>query len=251
MKALLFSFWFYLLFALVSLIYTPSAGLVVIAGRLFSSSRVTMRRFRTAIRWYGRILIWGLPRPFLNIRYSDKAAVSPTPCIVVCNHRSSSDPFLMACLDFEVVQVVNTWPFRIPFLGWFARWAGYLSVNQMPYDEFHRRCVRLIREGVSIVAFPEGTRSGSRRLGQFRSAMFRIALEEKVPIVPLCIVGNENRPPRGSFRLHPGRIVIHKLPACEPRDYRGMNAFVLKNRIRALIGEETKKMDASYDTQNL
>lgn len=238
--------WLFSSFVVFTVVYTPIFAVVVAAGRLFSPGRVTMRRFRRAVRRYGRVLVFFLPLPFLRVVYHDKGKADTQdkgPYVIICNHRSSSDPFLMACLPYEVVQVVNDWPFRLPFLGAFARWAGYLSVKEMPPEEFAARCKYYLEKGVSLVVFPEGTRSGNRRMGQFHGAIFRVALEMPVPIIPLCISGNEDKPPKGSVLVNPGVIRIIKLPAIGPRQYAGYAPFKLKNLVRDIIVQETAIMD--------
>lgn len=236
---------FYFLFIPFTLVFMLIFFPWVLLGRMVSH-REAMRKLRLAIRWYGRVIIWVLPQPFLKVRYLDKASEGqvPQPCIVICNHRSSSDPFFLACFSFEAIQIVNIWPFKIPLLGFFARLAGYLSVKEMPFEVFSRRCGQLLDQGVSIIAFPEGTRSGVNAMGQFRGAMFRIALEKKIPIVPLCITGNEDKPVRGSFSLNPGAVLIHRLPTARYEEFKDFSPFKLKNHIRDIIERETKLMDA-------
>lgn len=190
----------------------PALGLFVLLLSPFVTRRVRMRRLRRAMTWYGRVLMYVLPRPWLWITYEDREpSRTRGGCVVVCNHRSSSDAFLMACLPFECVQVVNTWPFSLPILGPVARLAGYLSINEMPYDEFIARGAKLLEEGVCIIGFPEGTRSGATEMGPFHGAMFRLAREAEMPIIPLCISGNERAPARGVMWLEPGRVRLRKL----------------------------------------
>ncbi|MFH0753426.1 MAG: lysophospholipid acyltransferase family protein [Candidatus Omnitrophota bacterium] len=236
---------FYLLFIPATLVFVLIFLPWVLSGRMVSH-REAMRKLRLAIRWYGRMIIWVLPRPFLKVQYLDKDTESrvPLPCIVVCNHRAASDAFLMACFSFEAVQIVNIWPFKIPILGFFARLAGYLSVNEMPFEDFSQHCAKLLDEGVSIIAFPEGTRSGVNAMGQFRGSMFRVALEKKIPIVPLCITGNEDKPPRGSFWMNPGDVFLHRLPTVHYHEFRDFTPFRLKNHIREMMERETQLMDA-------
>jgi 1-acyl-sn-glycerol-3-phosphate acyltransferase len=243
-KNLILNVLFYLLFIPLTLAFLLVFSGWVFMGRLMSH-REAMRRLRLTIRWYGRSVIWGLPQPFLKVRYLDKAteASIPKPCIVICNHRSSSDPFLMACFSFEAVQIVNIWPFKIPLLGFFARLAGYLSVNELPFEEFSSRCGRLLDQGVSIIAFPEGTRSGVNAMGQFRGSMFRVALDKKIPIVPLCITGNEDKPVRGSFWMNSGEILLRRLPTVMYEEFKDFTPFRLKNHIRDIIERETRIMD--------
>jgi len=235
---------FYLSFIPLTIVFVVIFSPWVLLGRLVSH-REAMRRFRLAIRWYGRVIFFLLPQPFLKVRYLDKASEGdvPKPCIVICNHRSSSDAFLMACFSFEAIQIVNIWPFRIPLLGFLARLAGYLSVNEMPFETFSQRCGELLDQGVSIISFPEGTRSGVNAMGQFRGAMFRIALDKRIAIVPLCITGNEDKPPRGSFWMNPGTILLHRLPTVRYEAFKDFSPFKLKNYIRDIIQRETKLMD--------
>jgi 1-acyl-sn-glycerol-3-phosphate acyltransferase len=244
MKIVALNIAFYLSFIIFSAIAIPLLTLLVAITALFSSRRMTMKRFRRAISWYGLFIIRWLAFPFVRIYYQDheKDAPNSGAYIFVCNHRSASDPFLLACLPYEIVQVVNIWPFRIPVLGIYARWAGYLSVREMPFEEFSRKAVKLIRQGVSIAVFPEGTRSGCSEMGQFHGAIFRVAIEACCPIVPVCIIGNENIPSR-NFVMYPGTIKIHKLPALRWEDYQNISPFKLKNRVREIIAEHIEKIE--------
>ena len=247
LKLIALNVWFYTLLVLYTLVAVPALTLFVAIQAPFIPHRRAMCLFRKAIRWYGFVVIYILPFPFVRVRYQDRSrAEGPGPFLVVCNHRSSSDPFLMACLPLpEVVQVINTWTLRLPVWGLAARLAGYLSVNDMPVETFFDRATDNLHGGASIATFPEGTRSGNRTMGPFHSTVFRLALREKIPILPLCISGNERIPPRGSMVLRPGRIVLRRLPALTWADYKDLTPFQLKNRVRDLIGCELAAMEAS------
>jgi len=223
----------------------PLGGLLVLFLALFLPRRVVLRRWRRAISWYGMIIIYVLPFPWIKVQYKDFSEKDKEqgPFIFVCNHRSASDPFLMACLPYECIQIVNVWPFKLPVLGICAKKAGYLSVKEMPFEMFLSKMKKLIEEGVNVIAFPEGTRSNSPKTGPFTSSIFRAAIETKASIVPLCISGNENKPAKGSLVLKPGVIKIHKLPALTWNEYQDMPPFILKNRVREIIQDELIKMD--------
>ncbi len=102
---------------------------------------------------------------------------------------------------------------------------------------------RLLAAGVSVIAFPEGTRSGSRSLGPFHGAAFRLAQRAGANICPLTISGSENIPLRGSLVMHPGRIVVTKLRSITSEQYAGMNAFTLKTRVRETIQRHLEAQD--------
>jgi len=244
LKLYLLNLYFYTFFILLSSIVIPALTLFVAISRLFSSHRKTMQRFRLAISWYGKI-ITAMPYPFIRLRYEDHSKDGPgEPYIFVSNHRAASDAFLMCVLPHACVQIVNVWPFRIPILGLYAKFSGYLNIRMMSHEQFMGKATKLLSERVSIIFFPEGTRSASRKMGSFHGAAFRLALETKAPVVPLCITGNENIPPKGSLLLRPGTIRVRRLPAITWEEYRGLNAFALKNRVWHIIDSELSVMES-------
>jgi len=237
---------FYLLIISFSAISIPLLSLFVAFLSLFLSHRNTMKRFRRAISFYGAVIIRILPFPLIRVLYKDYSkdkGRDKGSYIFVCNHRSSSDPFLMACLPYECIQIANTWPFRFPMLGVFAKWAGYLNVKKMQFKELSSKTIELLEQGVSIIVFPEGTRSGNKKIGQFYSSIFRIALQSRYPIVPICISGNENIPKRGSLLLRQGIINMHKLPALQWEQYKDLGPFKFKNKVRDIIIKELAIME--------
>jgi 1-acyl-sn-glycerol-3-phosphate acyltransferase len=244
-KLYLLNLYFYTLFILLSATVIPVLTVYVVSlGLLFPSRRRTMKRFRRAVNWYGMVII-ACPFPFIRLRYeTDKKNEQGEPYIFVCNHRSASDAFLMGILPHELVQIVNVWPFRIPVLGIYAKFAGYLNIRMMPPEEFMQSASQLLTEGVSIVFFPEGTRSVTGTMGSFHGSAFRLALESKAPIVPLCISGSENIPPKGSPLLRPGVIRVRRLPAIAWDEYKDLTAFALKNRVWKIMDHELSVMES-------
>jgi 1-acyl-sn-glycerol-3-phosphate acyltransferase len=201
-----------------------------------------MRVFRKMIVCYGRMVLACL-FPWVRIVCEKPEGGLPSPCIYICNHRSSSDPFLMAYLPGEFVQVVNIWPFKIPILGWFAKWAGYLSVREMPFEQFSAVASGYLDQNVSMAAFPEGTRAGCGPMGPFHSSMFCVALDTGVPVVPVCISGNERIPLKGSLKLNPGKIRIRILPPVTKETYGDWSPFKFKMHIHETIRSELEKME--------
>ena len=234
---------FYTLFFAATIVLVPILTLLIFVVAIFRPKRVVMRRVRRAISWFGKVVLrcgW----PFVRVEYKDLAPREKDgPFIFVCNHRSASDPPLMAVLPFECVQIVNVWPFKLPLYGLIAKIAGYLSVHEMPLEGFFDRVGLLLSQGVCIIAFPEGTRSASREMGPFTSSIFRAAQKHDAKIVPLAIAGNEDIPHKGSVVLHPGRIRIHKLPVVDCRKYRDEPVIKLKNRVRDTLQKHLAEIE--------
>jgi 1-acyl-sn-glycerol-3-phosphate acyltransferase len=244
-KLYLLNLYFYALFIVLSATVIPILTMYVgCSALLFPSHRRTMKRFRRAINWYGMV-INASPYPFIKLRYENRGKDDPgEPYIFVCNHRSASDAFLMGILPHELVQIVNVWPFRIPVLGAYAKLAGYLNIRMIPPEQFVQRASHLLKDGVSIVFFPEGTRSTSGKMGSFHGSAFRLALESKATIVPLCISGSENIPPKGSPLLRPGIIRVRRLTAITWDEYKDLTAFALKNRVWKIMDHELSSMES-------
>jgi 1-acyl-sn-glycerol-3-phosphate acyltransferase len=234
---------FYTLFMAFSAVGIPALTLLVAVTSVLVSRRRTMRCFRRVISFYGKVVVL-LAFPLVRVRHEFGSDIKPPgPYIFVSNHRSLSDPVLMSFVPVEAVQVVSVWPLKIPVLGFYARLAGYLSINTMPSEEFFSRANKLLKDRVSIIFFPEGTRSGGREMGSFHSAAFRLFLESKVPIIPVCISGNEDIPRKGSLLLKEGSVGVRTLPPVLWVDHKDAKPYIIKNLVRERIQGELALME--------
>ena len=238
MNRLLQSALFYTAYFLFSLVYIPSGALVALAMAPFVSVRQTMRTIRWFIRGYGVMTVW-LGYPWVRFRMENRSGLPPgAPCLFVSNHQSIGDIYLMASLPYEVVFISNAWPFKIPVLGFFAKLAGYINTFTTDPAEFQQLASKFFAEGVSIVCFPEGTRTPDGQLGPFHSAGFRLALQSHVPVVPICISGSHRIMPKGRALLSPGEIRMSLLPALSPQSIETLTHHQLRKMTRASIAEE-------------
>ena len=121
--------------------------------------------------WLGKMAVLFGFRPFVRINYIDMTDDNDAG-IYVCNHRAASDAFLMSVFGKEAVQVVNGWPMKLPFFGFNARMSEYIDSTRTTLEEFRDKVKELTARQVSVIAFPEGTRSGSTRMGVFHSSIF-------------------------------------------------------------------------------
>ncbi len=216
----------------------------VAIARPFIGVRRTLWIVRRLIRWYGLVITRFLTLPFLRIIYKDyEKEEGLGACVYVCNHRSSSDGIFIANLNVECVQVVGNWPFKVPIIGWIASFAGYLNIQKMSFQKFEAAACQLLKENVSIIAFPEGTRTTDGKVRQFNGSVFRMAQKACVPIVPLCISGNQKTPEKGSWVLTPGTIYLHKLPMIRYEEFRDLVPFKIKNMVREIIQNEVDKLE--------
>lgn len=244
------SFLIYVQFVFWTVIYTIVCAPLFTASILFTrcfAPDKTERMVRYFIVWYGKCIIRIALFPYVKMTYREKTEEPIVGGIYVFNHRSGSDPFFVGCTTFKpLVQIVNDWPMRLPFLGFFARMGGYIDIKNETYEWVREYVRKLVAEGTPVIAFPEGTRSGNRSMNQFYSTVFHIAKEIDCPIIPMVIAGNENVPNR-QFKMRPGRILMHRLPAVSRDFIRTSSAFKIKQTVRNIIFEESRRMDLELD----
>ena len=199
---------------------------------------------RLFILWYGKAIIYISWRPYVHVSYEDPFHSLSGKGIYIFNHRSSSDPFLVAAITNQpIVQVVNHWPMQLPFFGIFAAIAGYLDITTVSYEEtLEWAKKRIIEEEAPIAVFPEGTRSGNCTVNQFHGTFFRIAKALDCPLIPVAISGNEKCPSR-NFKMSRGNIKIRKLAPIPQDIIRKTPPFQLKNLVRDILIRETALMD--------
>jgi 1-acyl-sn-glycerol-3-phosphate acyltransferase len=244
MKKLLFNAVFYPVFLAFSLTATLIAGppaLILYPWK----PRLVERWTRRFIWIYGCILSRGILPLFVSCRFdNENDRPFSRASIYVANHNSSSDAFLLGLLPrMEAVMFVQSWAFRFPLIGFFARHAGYFDIKALPAEQQIHRAVDLLSRGISLIVFPEGTRSGTAPMGRFHSLPFKIALESGAELVPLVLTGNRRFPEKGSLILHPEPVRLTALEIIETSRCRDINAFALKNRVRERIRRKKRELE--------
>lgn len=132
------------------------------------------------------------------------------PHIFVMNHQSMIDiPCAFAGLPANLRFVAKHTLKPVPFLGWYMAFTGMIFINRSNRREAVRSLAdagERIRQGSNILAYPEGTRSPDGSILPFKKGPFVLALEAKVPIIPVAIEGSGAVLPRDGFRIRPGVI---------------------------------------------
>ena len=124
--------------------------------------------------------------------------------VVVSNHQSLADIVLMYKTRMQFKWVAKESLFKIPILGWNMLLARHIQLRRGNFSSIKRvykEAGEWLRKNVSVVFFPEGTRSDSEGLGDFQNGAFKLAIKEKVPILPILIQGTKNAIPKGSWRF--------------------------------------------------
>ena len=166
----------------------------------------------------------------------------------VCNHVNLFDPFVIYSAIPQFVRGLELEShFDVPVYGWMMRRFGNVPVpverTAVSVRAMKQRCREALADGVSLIVFPEGTRTRSGRVGPFHSGVFRMAREFGTPIVPMSIVGAYEFKRVGSWLLRPSTIVVHLHDTIEPDSSEPM--ATLKERVRSIVQGPVE--DASGD----
>ena len=147
------------------------------------------------------------------------------PYIVVANHQSMIDICaLFRALPLPMRFVLKQELARVPFVGAYARAMGMVFIQRQSVRAASRRlhdAAAIFRDGQSLCAFPEGTRSRDGRIGPFKGGVFKLAIETGVPILPVAIDGSGQILPAAGFRVRPGTI---RLRVGQPIETAGLSA---------------------------
>ena len=142
--------------------------------------------------------------------------------VFVSNHQSIYDiPVLFWSLPYQLRIIAKASLGTVPFLGWHLRRTGHMLVDRSRPDRarIFGWANRLTANGLSLIVFPEGTRSRDGRVNRFKGGSFYLAIEAGLPVVPLSIVGSRHVMLKGRLAVHPGlvRLVVH-----DPIDTQGL-----------------------------
>lgn len=142
--------------------------------------------------------------------------------LFMSSHRSVFDIFaVFLATDHGLRLVAKRVLFFIPIFGWALWMCGFIPINRKDRESAIRsldRAARRIRSGVSVLLFPEGTRSPDGRLLPFKKGGFMLALQAGVPVVPVVVDGTERIMPKGTLRV--GRAPV-QVRIGEPIDTEG------------------------------
>jgi 1-acyl-sn-glycerol-3-phosphate acyltransferase len=228
------SLWAWLVLVLCILIWFPVMVVLLLVTGPFDRGRYIVgyvfRRIGPAMATLN---------PLWRFRYSGTMPQNPRqPYVVVSNHESFADILLISHLPWEMKWLSKAELFRIPIMGWMMWLAGDIPVKRgfgPSAVEAMERCRKALRQRVSVMIFPEGTRSKTAELLPFKDGAFRLAIEAGVPILPLALSGTGTALPKHGWRF--GRSAAH-LRVLEPVDTAGLTLAdvpALKARIRELI----------------
>ena len=194
-------------------------------------------------RVWGRTILFGAR---IKVTVKNPANLDPNRSyIYMSNHQSNFDiPVLLAYLPVQFRWLAKVELFRIPIFGFAMQRAGYISIdrsNRKSAILSLKRAAEIIRGGVSVMIFPEGTRSRDGNIHIFKSGGFILAIDSGVPIVPVIIHGTWPIMSKDRLRIRPGNVVLEIEKPVETSPYSRSDKAELMEKVRQIITESHKK----------
>lgn len=177
------------------------------------------RKRRRLNHLVNQVWAWLSILPFFRVKISGRENLPPstTGAVYVANHQSIMDIFVLFLLGkpFKFVSKIEV--FYVPIIGLAMYLTGHVALKRMDgrsQAQTFKQCINLLKEGVSILVFPEGTRSRDGKIKAFKSGAFKMARRGEAPVVPISLDGTSKVMPHGSgfLRFYPGvvNITIHE-----------------------------------------
>ena len=195
---------FYLIPAIT--LYTIVLGAASLVSSLFDRRGYFAHRCARAWSWLilkttgVRVTVEGLER-----------IVPGTTYVFVSNHQSIYDtPVIFSALPYQLRIIAKESLARFPVLGWHLKRGGHLFVDRRHPDRagILKRWRALVSDGLSLIIYAEGTRSGDGHVARFKGGSFLLAIQAGLPIVPVAVIGTRGVMPKGRLRTEPAAVTL-------------------------------------------
>ena len=160
------------------------------------------------------------------------------PYVAVSNHESYADIFLISHLPWEMKWLGKEQLFKIPVLGWMMWLAGDIPVKRGRKDSIVQAmtvCGEKLKQRLSVMIFPEGTRTPDGELLPFRDGAFRLAIQHNVAILPIVVAGTRRAMAKHTFQFQKTRAICRVLEPIETTGLTLADLATLKQRTRDAI----------------
>ena len=197
LNALLSVFFWVSCVSLIALLYLVMLVLLVFTFPFDKQRKILHRQ----CFWWSSAVI-GLS-PYWKVKVSGLEHADPKRTYVIAaNHQSLADIVVLYQLRLQFKWVAKKSLFSIPFLGWCLGLCKHISLkrnDRASIRDVYREAIGYLRSGMSVLFFPEGTRSETQEMNPFQSGAFKLAISEKIPVLPVVIKGTRDAIPKGGW----------------------------------------------------
>ena len=235
------SIWSWFVFGMCMLVALPIMAITWVVTAPFDPPR-----YWTGYIFRRTTVIHQKLNPLWKFKISGEFPKNPrNPYVMVSNHESFVDILLISQLPWEIKWLSKTENFKIPVAGWNMRLAKDIELvrgDRSSGTEAMKKCGEMLDQKVSVMVFPEGTRSFEGDLLPFKVGAFKLAIEKQLPILPLATHGTAPALRKHDWRQGRSNAQLRVL---EPISTEGMtldDVDKLTDMVRERIRTELKLM---------
>lgn len=237
------SIWAWFVLAVTIIVFVPLVAILRLVTAPFDPGRYLAGR---TFRMIG--VVHATLNPLWRFRVSGTVPDDPRrPYVVVANHESFVDILLICHVPMEMKWMSKSEFFKIPLLGWAMRLAGDIRLDRGDKKAGAQAlldCRDRLDRRVSVMIFPEGTRSKTGELGEFKDGAFRLAVQAGAPILPLAVLGTRDALVKHDWRFGYSRAEVRVLDPIRTEGLTKADVEPLRDRTRAAIAAALVEMRA-------
>ncbi|MEG2509208.1 MAG: MMPL family transporter, partial [Chryseobacterium sp.] len=172
------------------------------------------------------------------------------PAVIIANHTSFLDTLVLGMVNHKIIYLVNDWVYHSPVFGKLIRALGFYPVSQ-GIENGMNQLKEKIKQGYSLVVFPESERSYTNEVKRFHKGAFYIAEQFSLDIVPIYIHGNSEVQPKGDFIIYDGSITVKVGDRIRKEDLNfGKNYSERTKKVNAYFRDEFAKLRNELEDEN-
>lgn len=230
----LWSVWSWFVFGTCIVLWLPMMAVVWVVTAPFDPPR-----YWTGLLFRKLTVVHEKLNPLWTFEVGGTMPADPrNPYVMVSNHESFVDILLISHLPWEMKWLSKKENFKIPVAGWLMRLAKDIELDRKDPASGARamaECRERLDDHVSVMIFPEGTRSPEAEMLPFKDGAFRLAVEAGVPILPLALYGTRHAIAKHDWRIGATHAIVEVL-APEPTEGLTLaDVPALRERVRERI----------------
>ncbi len=241
MKRSILSLWSWFALGVIVIVWTPIVFLVWIVTTPFDKGRYatgyTFRRLCVLHQWLN---------PMWKFKTSGQLPANKrNPYVMVSNHESFVDMLLLSHLKMEMKYLSKESFLRIPLVGWMMKMSGDVSVLRGDRSSGAAAlivCEKWLKRKMSVMIFPEGTRSFDGEMRGFKDGAFILAIRTQTPMLPVVVHGTRSALRKSDWRMGDAKAEVRVLEIIETTGMTLDDVPALRERVRDVMIAEIAKM---------
>jgi len=241
MKRSILSLWSWFALGVIVIVWTPIVFLVWIATTPFDKGRYatgyTFRRLCVLHQWLN---------PMWKFKTSGQLPANKrNPYVMVSNHESFVDMLLLSHLKMEMKYLSKESILRIPLVGWMMKMSGDVSLLRGDRSSGAAAlivCEKWLKRKMSVMIFPEGTRSFDGEMRSFKDGAFVLAIRTQTPMLPVVVHGTRSALRKSDWRMGDTKAEVRVLEIIETTGMTLDDVPALRERVRDAMIAEIAKM---------